>query len=93
MQGNHCECPSLRRIRRLHLFIFQCGGAASCQSCHSPSVSCFLVDESGYVVVSTVSGEYRGKFFGSLHGEVMEALIEQEIFQRSVAVAASFAGL
>ncbi|OQV23305.1 Voltage-dependent calcium channel subunit alpha-2/delta-3 [Hypsibius exemplaris] len=74
----------VKRLRELLLDISAetCGGSATCMSCHSPSVSCFLVDESGYVVVSTTSGEYRGKFFGLLHGEVMEALIEEKIFRR-----------
>ncbi|GAV00516.1 hypothetical protein RvY_11351-2 [Ramazzottius varieornatus] len=72
-----------RRLRDLLLDVSRetCQGG-DCMSCHSESISCYLVDESGYVVVSTRFAEDRGKFFGILHGEVMSSIVDNGIYKR-----------
>ncbi|XP_055342885.1 voltage-dependent calcium channel subunit alpha-2/delta-3-like isoform X2 [Paramacrobiotus metropolitanus] len=59
-----------------------CNGSSSCLSCHSPSIVCYLLDENGYVIMDNRYPENSGKFFGALEGEVMDALVQWEVYKR-----------
>ncbi|OQV19613.1 Voltage-dependent calcium channel subunit alpha-2/delta-3 [Hypsibius exemplaris] len=59
-----------------------CKDPKTCISCHSPVVTCYLLDENGYVVVDTQFAENAGKFFGVIQSEVMETLLDWRIYKK-----------
>lgn len=40
-----------------------------------------MVDENGYVLVAG-KAEYTGRFFGELHGDILESLVTDNIYKR-----------
>lgn len=42
-------------------------------------MSCYLIDHSGYVIVSQ-NNEETGKFFGEVVSDVMQSMVDNEIY-------------
>lgn len=66
-------------------FALQCGDSCE-KTCFSddangtPEVDCFVLDNNGYVVISTRLDE-TGKFFGEVRGWLMQRLISEHVYQ------------
>ncbi|XP_075216891.1 voltage-dependent calcium channel subunit straightjacket isoform X2 [Lycorma delicatula] len=50
-------------------------------TCASPDVHCYVLDNNAYIIISEDIKD-TGKFFGEVHGEIMERMVEENIFKR-----------
>lgn len=50
-------------------------------TCDSPDLHCYILDNNGYIVVSEEVRD-TGKFFGELHGGIMEKMVEDKVYKR-----------
>ncbi|XP_021933890.1 voltage-dependent calcium channel subunit alpha-2/delta-3-like isoform X3 [Zootermopsis nevadensis] len=55
-------------------------GCAEC-TCSSNELTCYIIDNNGFVVASEAIGE-TGKFFGEVEGNVMNALVNEKVFRK-----------
>lgn len=55
----------------------------SCLNCASDDFECFLLDDSGYVIVSPDLGD-TGKFFGEVRGFLMHHLMNENVFKKII---------
>lgn len=58
----------------------QATGCAEC-TCSSNELTCYIIDNNGFVVASEAIGE-TGKFFGEVEGNVMNALVNEKVFRK-----------
>ena len=64
------------------VFPLQCPSLEDCQqTCASDSLDCYLLDDSGFVLVSK-RREETGKFFGDVDGTVMDALLQHNVYHK-----------
>ncbi|EEB14544.1 conserved hypothetical protein [Pediculus humanus corporis] len=61
--------------------VSSCPYADCTVSCASDDLDCFVLDNNGYVIVSENS-QHTGRFFGEIHGTVMNMLVEENIYRR-----------
>lgn len=50
-----------------------------CKTCNS--MSCYIVDSSGYILVA-MEENLQGRFFGEIEGDIMESMIKEKIFNQ-----------
>lgn len=50
-----------------------------CTKC-GENLVCYIVDSSGYIIVGA-DNDITGKFFGEVEGDILESMLEEEIFQ------------
>lgn len=56
-----------------------------CEPCSSDYVDCYVLDDNGFVVVSETH-KYTGRFFGEIHGGMMNELVDRQIYERTTVV-------
>ncbi|KAK6642464.1 hypothetical protein RUM43_003966 [Polyplax serrata] len=61
--------------------VSSCPYADCTVSCASDDLDCFVLDNNGYVVVSENS-QHTGRFFGEIHGTIMNMLVDENIYRR-----------
>ncbi|KAK4887644.1 hypothetical protein RN001_003915 [Aquatica leii] len=59
----------------------ECGDKTCQHTCDSDELSCFVLDNNGYVVVSDEG--YTGKFFGNVRRDIMKHLVENGLYRRT----------
>ncbi|XP_037091167.1 voltage-dependent calcium channel subunit alpha-2/delta-3-like [Pollicipes pollicipes] len=70
------------RFREKFLSTANCPALGNCsQTCASDDLDCYLLDDSGFVVVSK-RHEETGRFFGDVDGTVMNALLNHNVYRR-----------
>ncbi|XP_037897519.1 voltage-dependent calcium channel subunit alpha-2/delta-3 isoform X2 [Glossina fuscipes] len=59
-----------------------CTGNTGCKrSCASDNLDCYVLDNSGFVIISE-EPEHTGKFFGQIDGTIMDSLVQDRIYKR-----------
>ncbi|KAF0289236.1 Voltage-dependent calcium channel subunit alpha-2/delta-3 [Amphibalanus amphitrite] len=70
------------KFREKFLSTASCPSLEDCeQTCASDSLDCYLLDDSGFVLVSK-RHEETGKFFGDVDGTVMDALLHHNVYHK-----------
>ncbi|KAF5300024.1 hypothetical protein FQR65_LT09281 [Abscondita terminalis] len=59
----------------------ECGDKTCQHTCDSDELSCFVLDNNAYVVVSDEG--YTGKFFGKVRPDIMKHLVEKGLYRRT----------
>ncbi len=60
----------------------KCPPGASCpKTCSSEDLECYVVDNSGFVVISE-NPVHTGKFFGEVDGTILDSLIQHQIYKK-----------
>lgn len=62
---------------------FQCPHAECSTTCASDDLDCYVLDNNAYIIVSENS-KHTGRFFGEVHGLVMDMLVEEKIYDKIV---------
>ncbi|XP_035710380.1 voltage-dependent calcium channel subunit alpha-2/delta-3 isoform X2 [Folsomia candida] len=57
----------------------RCDGRG-CLKCRD-ELDCYVIDDNGYIVVAA-RHEFTGRFFGEVHGEILEQLVNHDIYKR-----------
>lgn len=52
------------------------------KTCGNDEQICYVIDNSGYIIISEQNKKDTGRFFGELEKPVMEALVNQDIFKK-----------
>ncbi|KAK2576412.1 hypothetical protein KPH14_005750 [Odynerus spinipes] len=59
-----------------------CTGMAGCKkNCGSEELDCYILDNSGFIVISE-RHEHTGKFFGEIDGTIMDSLVQDRIYRK-----------
>lgn len=66
------------------VFFFQC---PDCINCGDLGTDCYVIDNNGYIIISINHDllpddiSEVGKFFGEIQGDVMQALVDMQVFE------------
>lgn len=79
---NHRSSDSVF-IYNIVFWLFQCppDDCDDSKICSSDDLDCFVLDNNGYIVLSENSHN-TGRFFGEIHGTIMDLLVEERIYNR-----------